>query len=333
MNDDQDSLLNQWLAQQMSQRPGGIPSAGPSPAPAVGGPSSSPAPDIKSVPRETASSDPMDKIADSHPGLQPDELTPYLKGQESQVDQFGPEKQAALMQHLQQGYKSPGNILAKGGATFADALMQGVARAGNPGNLQAINENENRSMDRAADMGKNLNAQKLQAIKEKMGLESQSAKTPLGGSHAAAAQFLAKQVFPNIKPAQLQAIGQNPQALSAILGPGVDLQKALAEVESSKQFRMAQLDLQSAGLEQTGQHQKAEENIAQQGKDLEKEKEEEQALKETAEHPILHPINAMRASSRLGEKALGAPSFQKTATNKKTGEKMGFDGSKWVPIQ
>lgn len=237
-----------------------------------------------------------EKIVDSHPLAQ---LPGYIQNQEQQVDKWGPDKQAALMQHLQEGYKSPGNIIAKGGASLADAIMQGVARAGSGGNLAAINERENQNLNRAQDMGKSLQAQNLEALQKKQGLEGLSSSTPLGASQSGPAQFLAKQLWPNIPPEKLKEIGQNPQALAAILPPGVDLKKALAEIENTAAYRQAEIGMQKATLANTAEHEHAEEHLTQQGKDIEKEKATREALAETAKHPILHPVNAFKANQAL----------------------------------
>jgi len=80
-------------------------------------------------------------VADSHPGTTPDELkvaglqdllTPpsaqsnYFDQQRQQTQQFGPDTQLALLK-AQNGL---GMGFAKAGAGLADAIMQGVARAG-----------------------------------------------------------------------------------------------------------------------------------------------------------------------------------------------------------
>lgn len=203
------------------------------------------------------------RITDSNPGHEPDKLAQYVQNQQGQIDKWGPDKQAALMQHLQEGYRKPGYVIAKGGATLADAIMQGVARAGSSGNLAAIDERENQNLNRAAEMGKSLNEQNISNLGAKRSLESMTSSTPLGGAQSKAAQFLAKQLYPNISPEKLAEIGSNPQALTAILPAGVDLKKALAEIENTAAYRKAELGLQGATLENTKTHQRAEEeNVA-----------------------------------------------------------------------
>ena len=57
----------------------------------------------------------------------------YIQGQKEAYNQYGPEQQLALQQALQQKY---GGLQGKGSVALgglADAIMQGVARAGNPG--------------------------------------------------------------------------------------------------------------------------------------------------------------------------------------------------------
>lgn len=67
------------------------------------------------------------------PSITPDKLAGYLNMQKQGLDKFGPEAQMQLQQALNARKGSMGYKIADAGKGFADALMQGVARAGNPG--------------------------------------------------------------------------------------------------------------------------------------------------------------------------------------------------------
>lgn len=170
------------------------------------------------------------KIEDSHPGLQANDLPGYVKGQEAQVDRFGPDKQAALMQSLQKQYGSTGNTIAKGGASIADAIMQGVARAGSGGNLAAIDQREQQNLDRAATMGKSLNEQNLQAMGAKQKLEGMDSSTPLGKSYLDSLELMAKEMYPQLSHEQFLKVARNPAAFQSILPFKIDLEKVKGEL-------------------------------------------------------------------------------------------------------
>lgn len=302
----QKSLMDFMMPDAMRQ--GIAMTSGGSATPPVGGglppvspPVLQPKPETEEVPDES-------KTADSHPAAQPSPMAQYVDTQEKQVDKWGPDKQAALMQNLQQGYKSPGNLIAKGGATLADAIMQGVARAGTSGNLSAINERENQQLNRAAEMGKSLQEQNLKARETKQGLESLSGTTPLGGTEAKAAQFMAKQLFPNISQAELSNIAQNPQALAKFFPSMVEFKKALAEIENTAAFRQATLAEQKATLANTEQHERTQEGLMEQGQEL--------------QHPILTKLRDFLGGGQNTPQAM-------TATNPKTGHQVkSMDGGK-----
>ncbi len=234
------------------------------------------------------------KTEDSHPGVQPDDLLNYVKGQEAQVDKWGPDKQAALMQHLQQGYRSPGNILAKGGATIADAIMQGVARAGSGGNLSAIDAREKENLDRAAEIGKSLQGQNLEALGKKQALEATSGATPLGASQAPALTAIFSKL--GIPPNKIQGLLKNPEAAKSIIEPYTTFMSNQMKNSLEQELKLLEIQVQRENA-------KVNQGIAQEGRDVEKEKAGLEADKAAAEHWFLSPRNALAAQKRLAEGA------------------------------
>lgn len=270
--DDKQKQLTDWLSTNMGPAPAGSstsaalaphPIAGPSPATAAGGNPPPPPPDMAASGESASqgSQEPNQKVTNSHPGLSPeqnDKLLQYVQGQQQQVDKFGPDQQKAVMDMIAREQGGIGTTLARMGSGLADGIMQGVARAGNPGFQKQFDDNlinKERMQAETVPQLQEMNAKNMTAKQNLAGLSN---ATPLGGTEAKAAQFLAKQLWPNITPQQLAAIGQNPQALKGILPEGVDLQKALAEIANTAEFRRESLENQRLGLEQTGAHQAAE---------------------------------------------------------------------------
>lgn len=67
------------------------------------------------------------------PDVTPDELERYLGRQRQSIEKYGPDRQFDQEMSSLRARTSPGMALAGAGATFADGIMQGVARAGDPG--------------------------------------------------------------------------------------------------------------------------------------------------------------------------------------------------------
>lgn len=280
--DDKQSQLQDWLAKNMGPAPAGSSTSpafapkvlgAPSTPPAAGSPPPSPS-DMATSGESSSqgSTEPAAKTVDSHPGLSPeqnDKLLQYVQGQQQQVDKFGPDQQKAVMDSIAQQQNGIPNKIGRALSGWADATATGVGRSANPGFAERYDARENATANRQMDLGKRLNEQQQTGLKEKQALAGMSSGTPLGTSEAKAAQFLAKQLWPKITPQQLAAIGQNPQALKGILPEGVDLQKGLAEIANMQAFREATLGIQKGTLENTKQHEREEENLAEQQKQQE----------------------------------------------------------------
>lgn len=193
-----------------------------------------------------------EKVASSHPGTQADELTPYLKQLETNVDKFGPEQEAQVMNSLRQGYKKPGFIASEGLAGLGDSIMQGVARAGQGNALNTIERNKEMALTQAPEEMKQLREGNLQGMKEKMALEGMSGATPLGASQLGPSMFLVKQMFPDMSAAEQAKMAQNPAALQAMLPQGVSLKEALARIQETGAYQQGMLANTAASRTQQG---------------------------------------------------------------------------------
>jgi hypothetical protein len=242
---DQDSLVNQWLTQQMKQQPIGAPSA----PPAVQAPPTPP-PDLAGSGQGAAmsGSDGDTKIADSHPGVPQGTLDNYIQGQEKQVDKFGPDQQAAVMNMIAQQQGGWKENLGRRMTGLGDDLIQ-VSGKGNPGHLANYTERENQIAERAANQGKSLNEQQQTGLKEKQALEGMTSKSPLGSTEALATQLLAKKMFPELSPDQLTKLTQNPQALAKYFSSIAEYNKAMADIQNTAEFRDESLKNQRAQIQ------------------------------------------------------------------------------------
>jgi hypothetical protein len=72
------------------------------------------------------------KLPGMPPNVTPDEIMPYLQSQKTQLNRFGPQQRMDVQNSLNERQNSLGYKLTDAGKGFADALMMGVARAGNP---------------------------------------------------------------------------------------------------------------------------------------------------------------------------------------------------------
>lgn len=132
-------LLSGGALPETPSKPSEIPPSTPPETPAT-----------ENVPRGT--NETTEKVTTSNPGHSQEALQDWIQGQERQLDEYGPEKEKEAVQNALESENSLGSKLGRAGAAFSDALMQGVAEAGNPGNLQNI-ENE---QQKRAEMQANL---------------------------------------------------------------------------------------------------------------------------------------------------------------------------------
>lgn len=275
------------------------------------GPSVVPA---ESVPQETSSDDTADakdthltpevndstdgKIVDSHPGVQPEELTPYLKNQEVQSDRWGPDKEAAVMDRITKGYKSPGFIASEGLAGLGDAIMQGVARAGSGNFLNNIQRNKEANINNARETSKSLDESNLKHLAEKRGLEGMSSKTPLGASETPMlSAVLQKMGYP---PDKIEGMLKNPMAAKAALGPMADIFSATMKAQLEAELKKMELGMQAQNLSLT--HEEKSRQLA-----LDKLKEEKDAADKLS-NPLTHPFSAWAARKKQEEAAGLMPS-------------------------
>lgn len=225
-----------------------------------------------------------EKVVTSHPGTQPDELAPYLKSQEVQVDKFGPDQEAQVMQHLQEGYKKPGFIASEGLAGLGDAIMQGVARAGPGQALGTIERNKENQMTQVPAEMQKLREGNLQGMKEKMALQQMNPKSAL--SQAAAPVLEATLTAMGIPKDQLQKFLSNPAEARRAIDVLKEVIPAKDKVKIENELKLMELKFQE-------QNATANRAVAEEGRQNEATKTKQDALKELANmkwyNRVLHP--------------------------------------------
>jgi hypothetical protein len=130
---------------------------------------SGPIPGLKAPQIVPQAPPPAQKLPGMPADVNPDEIANYIQSQKKQIGKYGPEQQMELQNQLTNQRNSFGNRAISGVKGFSDALMQGVARAGNPGNQQAfenqLNEQGNQQMGTLARAGE-MNMQQIGANRQ-----------------------------------------------------------------------------------------------------------------------------------------------------------------------
>jgi hypothetical protein len=136
-------------------------------------------------------------------------ITNYLNQQKAQIGKYGPEEQLAVQNQLMQQRQGLGGKIPVALGGLADAIMQGVARAGNPGYAQQIQGQQNKLAEEKLGTMEKAGQQNLQQTEAKMKLDAidsssalskakQQAYTPLltklGYSKAAISKMSASDV-------------------------------------------------------------------------------------------------------------------------------------------
>lgn len=224
-------------------------------------------------------------------------LTASLNQQRQQANQYGPEQQMQVSKNLMQQQNGLRGTVANAGTGLADALMQGVARAGNPGfqaNLQNRQAQQAGTQLEALKGAREANNQNLETNQK---LDSMDPMSPV--SKTAQQTYGALLLRNGFKPEQVAKMPAS--SIAQLTGQTVEALKA----ESEAKMAAATLGLKGQQLQQDVKHQTAEEDVARGNLANKTEEDKRNMLKETASHYLLHPINAFKASGELGKMGLG----------------------------
>lgn len=187
-----------------------------------------------------------EKIVPSHPGLTADEIKTYLDQQRGQIDKYGPDAEAAVMDDIRKKMHGGLNTAAHGMAGMSDAIMQGVARAGSgqaEARLNEREENEARNRLTAAQHEGTLN---LETLKAKEGLDQMDPNSGLGRAMLSTwGPLMDKLGIPKDKQATMM-----PALLSSVVPEGVKEKDAMARLAMMKDQRGIQLGMRQDQFDQ-----------------------------------------------------------------------------------
>lgn len=249
---------------------------------------------------------PISPPANSMPPPSPqNELQDYLAQQKAGMQKYGPEQQMAVEQAIAKNRQGLIPNLANAGAGFADAIMQGVARAG-PGNFQANLQNRvNQNETGYREAMKNAQTGKMAQMKQEMELAQMDPESPLSKLAQRSASPL------------LTSLGLSPEEIkqmpASLIGEAqtkhLSLEEIRAKAAEAKALHELQAGTAGASLAQIHAHQTAEENAA------------AAALKQhgdefKAAHPIASGIQSLLGAGEPSTGPLGA----ETVKNGKTYE-------------
>jgi len=187
--------------------------------------------------------------------LSPQRDNQYFQQQHNQVNSYGPEQQRLLQAALQKQRTGLGGKLPVALGSLADSLMQGVARAGNPGFADRIqgqqNELAKEQMGALEGAGK-LSKENLEANAQ---IDAMDPRSPL--SKVAQDSYGPLLIKNGFKPQQVQ--GMSAKNIADLTGKTVEALKA----ESEAKMAAATLGLKTQEAENTVRHQKVEEGLGQ----------------------------------------------------------------------
>lgn len=111
-----------------------------------------------------------------------DEIDAYLNTQKKSLNKYGPEAQMDLQDRTLDERNSLRNRLVSGGKGFADAIMMGVAGAGNPGWQQDFDNRQDAHAKERMDTMRNASTANIQRTATGMNIDQMDPNSPLSKS-------------------------------------------------------------------------------------------------------------------------------------------------------
>lgn len=296
------------------------------PAPAIPPVSVSPVKPPPRIPAEAPITDAPASLPGMPPSITVNDLEDYFNKQKSSLDKFGPEDQMAQQDATNARRNSFGYKATEGAKGFADALMMGVARAGDPGFRRDFVNQENQMAQENMNALRGANEANINRTNSNMAIDRMNPGSDLSK--------IAQQSYAPL----FEKLGYEPGALEKMSAANIESALALMAQYGGKQIeamiRQFEADFQRQQFDETLRHNRVTEG-AQAADDRRNAAAE--ILKRDSIIPFKGPSGeTVDAAKKVFEDQVtgGASGFIKTATNKKTGERMGTrDGKTWEPIQ
>jgi hypothetical protein len=199
----------------------------------------------------------------------------YLNDQKTQLDKYGPEQQKEVYDTLTKKYSGIGNQVALAAAGLADAIEQGVARAGEGHFMQNIQGREQQQIENAVNEYKNLNESQRQAVEDKMKMDTFNPGSSLSR---------AKQT--TYAPLLLK-LGYQPQQIGKMSSSDIENATNLAQQYGGKELEnmVKQFEIQLQGKRLGFEEQKSQKELAQKGQEI-----AGNAAKTLVEQQAAHPF-------------------------------------------
>lgn len=325
----EDELLD-GLTSGTSQQLLPVPTA-PAPAPVIAppAPEAAPAP----IPQK-----PPVQLPGMPPSVQPDELAGYLGKQRSAVNQYGADETMALQNQLNARQNSFGNKATSGLKGFADALMMGVARAGNPGWQGQYEDQERQYAQDQKSALKDARESNLKQTEAGMTLDRMDPSSELSKTKQDSyAPLFEKLGYPSDRLRNMSG---------ADIDSALQLMAAYGGAEKQALIKEYEMEIERAKMAQVAGKVSSEQELA---RNKAKTDAASEILKRSGNAkflgvPIPFTSDVSGKEENAAKKVLmdqiqgstdtASTSYLKTATNPKTGERMGTkDGINWEPIQ
>ncbi len=237
------------LSQPQSFQEALTPPAGPQFNPQAGLPiAPNPPPQASIMPAQTLAPTP----AASPAAIAPNSASnPYFSQQKAQLGKYGPEELLALQNSLQEQRQGLGSKVPVALGGLADAIMQGVARAGSGGFADRIQNQQNEMAKEKLGAFESAGKMNKENVEGNAQIDAMDPKSQL--SKVAQASYGPLLIKNGFKPGQVQ--GMSAKNISDLTGKTVEALKA----ESEAKMAAASLGLKAQAQKSEEQHQRSEE--------------------------------------------------------------------------
>lgn len=218
----------------------------PQALPPLASPAMAPKTPVVQVPPPMA---PPAQLPGMPPGIGASDLEGYLNKQRTNLNKYGPDQQMELQNNLNERRNSLGYKVADAGKGFADALMMGVAGAGNPGWQNQFEAQENQYGKDQMDTLRGADESQTKKTQAGMTLDQMNPESELSKSaQANYAPLFAKLGYPpgKLKGMSAANIDSALQLMTAYGGKEMEAQIKEYELEIEKMRLGAALSKQSS---------------------------------------------------------------------------------------
>lgn len=178
------------------------------------------------------------KLPGMPPSVGPSDIENYLGQQKQQMNQFGPTQRLDLQNALNARHNSLGYKATEGLKGLADAVMMGVAGAGNPGWQKNFQDTEQQNAEN-----------QIGALKDERGMNREDVSTNMEMDKMNPSSSLSKQAQAEFGPILSKTLGIQPNKLMSISAMDMmnvaDLGMKYADVAAQEQLKEMTIKLQT----------------------------------------------------------------------------------------